>query len=85
MVLNRPLQHLIPLEANANVHCLKAADSTQAQLLVSSEPQAPVATYARDRPRKNAALIGDLIRKGTCKSILYIYQMLCLAEAFCIS
>ena len=57
-VLNRPIQHLVPLEVASQALCNDSADKAAA-----SAPNAPIAISATGRPKRNAALIGELRRQ----------------------
>ena len=61
-VLNRPIQHLVPLEVASHDLGNASADKTTA-----SAPNAPIAISASGRPKRNAALIGELRRQDGMK------------------
>jgi len=61
-VLNRPIQHLVPLEVAS--HDLGNASADKA---TANAPNAPIAISAPDRPKRNAALIGELRRQDGMK------------------
>ncbi|XP_065070793.1 uncharacterized protein LOC135695590 [Rhopilema esculentum] len=61
-ILNRPLQHLIPLEVNANTQSIGTVEAPHAQADPTNEP---LTSNAKGRPKRNAAIIGELIRRDT--------------------
>ena len=61
-VLNRSIQHLVPLEVASQALCNDSADKAAA-----SAPNAPIAISAPSRPKRNAALIGELRRQDGMK------------------
>ena len=61
-VLNRPIQHLVPLEVASQALCNDSADKAAA-----SAPNAPIVISAPGRPKRNAALIGELRRQNGMK------------------
>ena len=61
-VMNRPIQHLVPIEVASQVLCNDSADKAAA-----SAPNAPIAISAPGRPKRNAALIGKLRRQDGMK------------------
>jgi len=61
-VLNRPIQHLVPLEVAS--HDLGNASADKA---TANAPNVPIAISAPGRPTRNAALIGELRRQDGMK------------------
>ena len=57
--LRRPIQHLIPLELR-----MEPESSSQITEQVSIVPQTNIQTNNKGRPKRTAAVIGELVRKG---------------------